>query len=126
MKPFNLEDYLNNPDKLIVTRKGLAVRIICTDRNNERPIIALIKEKDGPEIIQCYFSNGAVCTSKCSEWDLMFASTKKEGWSNIYKTPDGDMHIGRMYSSKGVAEDMAKHFILRNNYIATAKIEWEE
>lgn len=31
MKPFNLEEYLANPSKKVVTRKGLDVRIVCTD-----------------------------------------------------------------------------------------------
>ena len=31
MKPFNLEEYLANPHKRIVTRDGRAVKIYCTD-----------------------------------------------------------------------------------------------
>ena len=31
MKQFNLEEYLNNPSKKVVTRDGRAVKIYCTD-----------------------------------------------------------------------------------------------
>ena len=32
MKQFNLEEYLKNPSKNVVTRMGRKVRVICTDR----------------------------------------------------------------------------------------------
>ena len=37
MKQFSIEEYLKNPDRKVVTRNGLPVRIICTDRNYKRP-----------------------------------------------------------------------------------------
>ena len=44
MKPFNLEEYLKNPDKKVVTRDGRNVRIICTDRRDSvYPIVVLIE-----------------------------------------------------------------------------------
>ena len=43
MKQFNLEEYLKNPSKKIVTRDGSPVRIICTDRKDlDAPIVALV------------------------------------------------------------------------------------
>ena len=46
MKPFNLEEYLANPNRKIVTRDGRNVRIICTDRkDSDFPIVALVKNK---------------------------------------------------------------------------------
>ena len=33
MKQFSLEEYLEHPDRKVVTRDGRSVRIICTDRN---------------------------------------------------------------------------------------------
>ena len=45
MKPFNLEEYLANPSKKIVTRCGLAVtRFLCTDRKHTNPIVACIED----------------------------------------------------------------------------------
>ena len=44
MEKFNLEKYLANPSRKVVTRNGRNVRIVCTDRNiNNFPIVALIQ-----------------------------------------------------------------------------------
>lgn len=32
MKQFNLDEYLKNPQKKVITREGLSVRIICTNK----------------------------------------------------------------------------------------------
>ena len=32
MKQFNLEEYLKDPNKKVVTRDGRNARIVCTDR----------------------------------------------------------------------------------------------
>ena len=50
MKQFNLEEYLKNPDSEIVSRDGRTVRIRCTDRKRDTPIIALVNDaNDGQE-----------------------------------------------------------------------------
>lgn len=42
MKQFNLEEYLKDPNKKVVTRDGRNVRIICTDRKGtEYSVVAL-------------------------------------------------------------------------------------
>ena len=47
MKPFNLEEYLKNPSRKIVTRDGRNARIVCTDRRYENyPIVALVQISD--------------------------------------------------------------------------------
>ena len=46
MKQFNLDEYLQNPSRPVVTRDGRPVRIICTDANREEtPVVALVKVK---------------------------------------------------------------------------------
>ena len=46
MKPFNLEEYLKNPSKKVVTRDGKDARIICTDRRDLNfPIVALVAKE---------------------------------------------------------------------------------
>ena len=46
MRKFNLEEYLQNPWRKVVTRDGRSVRIVCTDKKgSEYPIIALIDEE---------------------------------------------------------------------------------
>lgn len=46
MKQFNLDEYLKNPNRKIVTRDGRAVRIICIDKKSDAwPIVALATKK---------------------------------------------------------------------------------
>ena len=56
--------------------------------------------------------------------DLFFAPEKHEGWVNLYDHSEGPC-LGRVYSSKEVAEAMSKKCGLQH-YITTIKIEWEE
>ena len=122
MKQFILEEYLKNPSQKVVTRDGRDVRIICTDRKETQPIIALVTI-NGKEEVRSYYQNGR--WSNTNEWylDLFFAPTKKEGWVNIYK---------RMTKCSYVEESIyySKEIAIKNkcgdNYVTTTKIEWEE
>lgn len=125
MKQFNLEEYLKNPTKKVITGSGKSVRILCTNRLDATfPIVALIYN-GANEAIQCYTKNGKI-TSKCPcfEYDLFFVSEKKKGWINIYKSKSMSAPIsGTIYDSKEEAEIEGKR---GKNYIETVKIEWEE
>lgn len=122
MKEFNLEEYLKNPDKKVVTRGGMPVRIICIDREDECSIVALVKEKTGTEVLCSYNTRGEFWPDKCSDFDLMFTSTKKEGWVNLFKN-NSAIITGEVYNT----EEEAKSAILcKYIYISTTKIEWEE
>ena len=59
-----------------------------------------------------------------SSVDLFFAPGKHEGWVNLFNLSEGPC-LGRVYSSKEVAESMIGKCGL-HPYIATVKIEWEE
>lgn len=125
MKQFDLKEYLKDPNKKVVTRDGRNVRIICTDqKGTEYSVIALCTMSNGSEICYSYFPNGKIYLSSDSCMDLFFAPEKKEGWVNLYNLSEGP-HLGRIYSSKEVAEAMSKKCGLQH-YIATIKIEWEE
>ena len=122
MKQFNLEEYLENPDRRIITRDGRNVRIVCTDRKSYTfPIVVLI-EGCYQENICAYTKDGLYSHGMECPCDLFFAPIKKEGWVNMYKTRSGAAQIGQIYSSKEEAEMGRKDA----NYISTAKIEWEE
>ena len=59
MKPFNLEEYLANPSKKVVTRDGRKIRIICTDAKTPYPVIALVESTDGTtEQLLSFIKNG--------------------------------------------------------------------
>ena len=47
MEKFNLEEYLKNPARRVVTRAGNSVRIICTGKRDLTPIVALITDEIG-------------------------------------------------------------------------------
>lgn len=128
MKQFNLEEYLKNPNREVVTRSGKPVRIICTDRktNIDFPVIALVMNNEGEEYAENYRKNGSWSWSGSQHsMDLLFAPIKKEGWVNIYRGNVGDVIDVTAHPFK--TEDEAR---LASNgddsCIATIKIEWEE
>lgn len=129
MKQFDLKEYLKDPNKKVITRDGRNVRIICTDRQGgDRPILALCTMSNESENLYSYFPNGRMYLSADVDscMDLFFAPEKKEGWVNLYDLSEGPC-LGRVYSSKEVAESMiTKCGLGLHPYIATIKIEWEE
>ena len=125
MKPFNLEEYLTNPSKKVVTREGKPVRIICTNRLDEKyPVIALVNNENS-EICCSYTTFGKlyIDKNKDSELDLFFAPVKKSGWINLYKMNSIISPGPRAYDTKEEAESAAGD---KSYYISTIKIEWEE
>lgn len=123
MKQFDLQEFLKNPTRPIVTRDGRNVRIVCTNRKSATfPIVVLI---DGcyQENICAYTKDGLYSHGIECACDLFFAPIKKEGWVNMYKTMSGGAQIGQVYSSKEEAESAAGD---KSYYISTIKIEWEE
>lgn len=125
MKEFSLEEYLKNPNREVVTRDGRKVRIICTDRKGDTPIIALVNDaNDGQEYGYAFYSNGKYFIDKDDEFDLFFAPEKHEGWIIINKYSDGVRDTnGIIYHTKSDIPDMAPVGVQR---VATIKIEWEE
>lgn len=127
MEPFNLEEYLKNPDRKVVTRDGRNARIICTDAKGMYPIVALVASKEGTLEVEhsfLYYADGRIVGNIKNGHDLFFAPEKKEGWINIYKDNYSE-RISSMiiYSSKKDAKMKASGI---DNYITTIKIEWEE
>lgn len=123
MKPFNLQDFISNPSRNVVTRDGRQVRIICTDAKREYPIIALI-EYEGKEYIGNYLPDGKLCSESTYIGDLFFDVEEKNGWVNIYKIPDTDeLETSIIFNTKEEAEF---HSVDNPNYVSTAKIQWDE
>ena len=130
MEQFSLEEYLENPNRNVVTRNGKNVRIICTDRidtyqDEDYPVVGLVRNRfDGSEIVASFKSNGE---SKYKNWDLFFApsepKTKKLGWINLYKNADGDTVMGYLYETE---EEALVNRTTELTYLSTPKIEWEE
>ena len=124
MKPFNLKEYIKNPNRELVTGIGRKARIICTNRKDaDYPIVALISNEFGNGESTLYYTmEGKFYTDSTSSLDLFFASEKHEGWVNLYKS-GSEVYTtgGGVYFSKEQAEVIAGP-----TCIATIKIEWEE
>ena len=122
MKEFNLNEYLKDTSQKVVTRDERKVRIICTDANNEFPIIALITN-DNKEVLMDYNNNGKVSPDEITDLDLFFAPVKREGWINIYKIGIKDIcQCGNIFETEKDALNLKDD----KDYITTTKIEWEE
>lgn len=62
LKPFSLE--AAKAGKPVCTRDGHKARIICFDRKDNTPIVALIECVNHVEILQCVYNDG-----KCFHYD---------------------------------------------------------
>ena len=124
MIPFNLDEYLKNPSRKIITRSGRKIkRVLCTDARGPYPVIVLMER---PDVIadeaHSYTKDGKFCSGETHPFDLFFAPEKHEGWVNIYS----DLGLGIRYC-KCVFD--SEEEALRNRdpkAVATVKIEWEE
>ena len=126
MEKFNLEKYLANPSRKVVTRNGRNVRIVCTDMKYKvYPILALEEiPDDNSEYVYAFTKDGNYKIDDLSIHDLFFAPETHEGWINIYRNEDEDYYKGMViFSSKEDAIEKGRKF---SDYITTTKIEWEE
>lgn len=120
MKPFNLEEYLKNPSRKVVTRDGRNVKIHCTNYIGEQHIIAQV---EGHDLSFSFYEDGRYANDRTEHpIDLFFAPEKHEGWINIYKWGENYRYTEEVFSSKEKALKSVKGC----DCIATIKIEWEE
>lgn len=124
MKQFNLQEYLANPNRQVVTRNGQKVRIVCTDRAGSytKPVVALITLPNGDEVIKTFWDNGIETAGSEDKNDLFFAPEKHTDYINLYRNEDG-YFLGAVYTSEEYAKNIAKG---NDQYITTIKVEWEE
>ena len=121
MKEFNLEEYLENPERKVVTRDGKSVKIHCTNYLSEQLVIA---EIEGLGYSTSFDKYGRYNRNKLSINDLFFAPEKHEGWIIINKLADGERDTnGIIYHTKLDIPDIP---IVGGKRVATIKIEWEE
>lgn len=115
MKPFDLEAAKNGAP--VQTRNGKPARIICYDKKGtDYPVVALVDNDNGIESIRTYPLSGLI---EDANLDLVMASTKKEGYIIVYK----DGFTSRVKFSAEEALDIGKQAA---DFVAVAKIEWEE
>ena len=73
MRPFNLEEYLANPTKKVVTGSGRNVKIYCTNLEGLFPIVA---EIEGMKYSMTFNKDGKYDWDIISNYDLFFAEEK--------------------------------------------------
>ena len=127
MKQFNLEEYLKNPSKKVVTRDGRSVKIHCTNYFGAQKIIAQV---EGNDYSSDFSNDGRFIVGDESSCDLFFAPEKHEGWVNIYKAEVPRKTLGYLQtryvgSSIWPTGEAAKTAADADD-IVTIKIEWEE
>ena len=119
MKPFDLKEYLEHPERKVVTRDGRAAKIHCT--NYYSSLFPIVAQIEGDDCSRSFNDDGRyTCDERESPNDLFFATGKREGWTNIYRNKtNGESYCGKIYES----EDDAK---TQTDILTTIKIEWEE
>ena len=119
MKPFNLDEYLKNHNRKIVTRDERKVTIYCTNLGKSQPIVAQI---EGAEFSQTFTKDGKFSFWQDTQDDLFFVTEKHEGWVNIYEYGRGKYITSEIVYTNKEDAIMGKN----KNYLTTIKIEWEE
>ena len=121
LKPFDIQKAREG--KPVCTRDGRKARIICFDRKDIKPIVALVTFIDGTSVIEkafYYFEDGYhLSKNDKNNYDLMILPEKKEGWVNVYK---GGLLDTKSYPTKKEAFDKA----CPEGYVDTINISWEE
>ena len=122
MKQFNLQEYLANPNRQVVTRDGRPVRIICTDSDAEGGPIVAIVTKDDKKSVLLYYENGTYFgLDSASVDDLFFAPTIVKRWGIVYRKAE------RLFDTREEAEKwMAEADAGEKEFCSICKVEWEE
>lgn len=125
MKQFNVEEYLKEHRRDIVTRDGRKARILCCDlKNDTYTVVAAVKDGN-IEVPLTYTKQGKAIQGRDSSSDLFFAPEKHEVWTNVYRRSNEyyDIGFGGTYPSEKEAKDS---IVPSLDCVATVKIEWEE
>lgn len=127
MKKFSLEEYLKNPSRKVVTRKGYPATIVSTTFHQENyPVVAEVcfSSYDKKQSYS-FTANGSFLDSSEDPRDLFFAPEEHEGWINLFGGSLCGLYIGdlRIFESKENAEKNGKN---NRDYVKSIKIKWEE
>ena len=141
MEQFNLDTWLQDKSRKVVTRRGNSVRIICTDANEETPIAVLVTVNDmgQDKLATALYTKDGRYGSGNSPYDLFFADEEeltefeKELIEFRNKTPLISVHyyekegkeLIHNYAQKLL--DLARKEIEKENpYNEKQKQEWSE
>lgn len=114
MIPFDLEKAKNG--HAVCVRDGRDARILCYDKKDGQPIVALLNDKQ----VCCYYTDGIYNRNHTESYmDLVMKMRANEAWINMY---DDD---GGVYKHKSEAEAL-KNIDKGRKYITTVKVKWYE
>ena len=127
LKPFDLE--AAKAGKPVCTRDGRKARIICFDRKDIKPIVALVTIVNGTSVTEkafYYFEEGHHLSKNYNDInDLMMLPEKKEGWVNLYRDEESKrVYCGEFIFSE--REKAEKHYECNDTKVATVPVNWEE
>lgn len=130
MRPFNLDEYLKNPNLKVTTRDGKDVRIICTNvKGTHFPVVALWDFDGKKELCDWYRVDGRAMDDFEQYHDLVFATEKKVGWINIFKNCNLQCYetCTNVFNTKEEALNNINNINYKNRvYLTTIQINWEE
>jgi len=91
--------------KPVQTRDGRKVRILCTDRQGEKPVVGLAAERDGSDSIFAWSADGRHLHG-CPNLDLVQAPETWEvtGWVNVYQDGEGSPSFGSIWNTRQDAD----------------------
>lgn len=122
MVQFNLDEFLKDRRRKVVTRSGLPVQIKGIYFSNPSyPVKAEINNL----YTRDFTENGLYQIDSETEYDLFFATEKHVGWINTFRGPSYELYIRdfRIFRSKEDAEESAKTYRV---YVKPIRIEWED
>ena len=118
MKPFDLE--AAKAGKPVQTRDGQDAEILRFDLRGGNSILVIIKAEDH-DFVATYAESGNFVNPKYEDkYDLFMKSETKEGWVAVLK--DGKLSFN-IYDTEEEAESIGGTY---PNFVAVAKIEWQE
>ena len=121
MKPFSIKEYLENPNREVVTREGEPVRILCTDLDdNNYPVAAATKNRH----VDRYTADGLFQAGEKTKYDLFFYSKKFEAWTLFVKCA-GNFVLGSIFYDT-IEEARRVQESDPDRYGPIVKVEWEE
>ena len=124
--PFNIEKAINGSN--VCTRDGRNARILCFDAKGDRPIVALIDQKEiSDDYPYKYYPNGSFYDDTISDIDLVIVPSIKIGYVNLYKNnSDNDNCIYNTSNVYSSIEEAHNHIVDQNRYVDTVKFSWKE
>lgn len=116
MKQFNLEEYLKNPSRKVITRDSRSVRIVCTDMiGTVYPILAICRIDPTHDYYIQALENLVLVHVQI----LIFSLLRK----NMRDGDDYHTSVQIPYLSKSEA---ISHIMKNDDYVRTVKVEWED